>query len=99
MGLLSKGGFDLILMDVNMPDMDGVEAARRIRTDPALSGTPIVAMTAESFDDVRERFAGTGIDGYLGKPVDPDALAEVLARFIPPGTYRGPGRATPSSPS
>jgi CheY-like chemotaxis protein len=83
LGLLGRGGFDLVLTDVNMPEMDGVEVARRIKADPALRGTPIVAMTAESFDDTRERFAEIAVDAYLAKPVEPDALTEVLSRFLP----------------
>ena len=74
---------DVILLDLGLPDMDGVEVARRIRSDPALRATPIVAMTAESVDDARERFGEVVVNAYLAKPVEPAALAEVVSRFLP----------------
>jgi CheY-like chemotaxis protein len=72
--------FDLVLMDVEMPGMDGLEATRRIRGAEATSGrrTPIIALTALAFEHDRELALSAGMDGYLTKPVSPDALAQVL---------------------
>ena len=80
------GTYQAILMDMQMPVMDGCEAARAIRqcgrADAA--AIPIIAMTANTFDDVRERIFDAGMDGYLGKPVEPGRLAcAVLAALHP----------------
>ena len=71
------GTYDVILMDMQMPVMDGCEAARAIRQSgrPDAAAIPIVAMTANALEDVRERIFDAGMDGYLGKPVEPDKLA------------------------
>ena len=76
--LLAKDRFDLVLMDLQMPEMGGIEAARRIRANPATARLPIIAMTAED-----ERPAGSGMDDYVGKPVEPGALTDVLRRWLP----------------
>jgi PAS domain S-box-containing protein len=77
------GNYDLILMDVQMPEMDGIEATRRIR---ALAGakarTPIVAMTANAMKGDRERFLAAGMDDYVSKPIDRTALFAVIARCL-----------------
>ena len=74
--------FDVILMDVNMPEMDGLEATRRIRAGEAASGTrtPIVALTANAFGEDREACLAAGMDDFLVKPLDRERLAELLAR-------------------
>lgn len=76
----SASGFDIVLMDVEMPVMNGLEATRRIRMAEATSGrrTPIIALTALAFEHDREVALAAGMDGYLVKPVSPDALAQVL---------------------
>jgi hypothetical protein len=72
--------YDLILMDVNMPIIDGIEATRIIRqTQPAL---PIVALTANTIEGDRERFIAAGMNDYLTKPLDMGALHEVLIRYF-----------------
>jgi CheY-like chemotaxis protein len=81
---LSREDFDVVLMDVQMPVMDGVEATRAIRNGEAgarNADVPIVALTAYAMSGDRERFMQAGMDGYLAKPVDFDELAEVLSRF------------------
>jgi len=74
--------FDCVFMDIQMPEMDGVEATRRIRTlqtRSSLARVPVVALTAYAMPGDRERFIEAGMDGYVGKPVQESELAEVLA--------------------
>ena len=77
------GDFDLVLMDVQMPQMDGYEATRRIRRlrNKALSKIPIIAMTANAFDEDRRNSLEAGMNEHLAKPVDIDKLKETLRRF------------------
>jgi CheY-like chemotaxis protein len=79
--------FDLVLMDMEMPEMDGMAATRAIRAlaDPA-NVTPIVALTAHAFGGLREELLSAGMNDYLTKPIQAEALAAVLARS---GTYHG----------
>ena len=72
---------DVILMDVQLPDVDGVEVLRRIRTDARTASLPVVAVTAQAMDGDRDRFLRGGFDEYLPKPVDVLELLEVLARY------------------
>ncbi len=85
---LSQGkGFDLVLMDIHMPDMDGVEAARRIRElypEAARAGAgrpPIVALTANAFAEDRAAYLAAGLDDYLAKPFEKTDLAALFARW------------------
>jgi PAS domain S-box-containing protein len=77
----ARGGFDLILMDIQMPGIDGVEAARRIRALGGLAAaTPIVALTANVLAHQRASYLDAGMDGVVGKPIAPGALvAEIIA--------------------
>ena len=78
--------YDVILMDISMPVMDGVEAAKAIRAhEAALStpATPIVALTAHAMQGDRQRFLAAGMDDYLAKPVRRVALSETIARWLP----------------
>jgi two-component system, cell cycle response regulator DivK len=61
---------DVVLMDVQLPDLDGVEALRRIRSDARTAYVPVVAVTAQAMDGDRERFLRAGFDDYVSKPVD-----------------------------
>jgi len=61
---------DLVLMDIQLPDMDGLEALRRLRADERTADTPVVALTALAMEGDRERFLAAGFDGYISKPVD-----------------------------
>jgi CheY-like chemotaxis protein len=74
--------YDLVLMDVHMPEMDGIAAARRIRAAELAAGgarTPIVALTANAFSDDRDACLAAGMDAFLTKPLDRERLAELLA--------------------
>ena len=78
------GHYDLILMDIQMPVMDGCQAAREIRAmeDPALAGIPIAAMTANAFDEDREKALAAGMNGYITKPIDVDEMMKVVGRLM-----------------
>jgi CheY-like chemotaxis protein/anti-sigma regulatory factor (Ser/Thr protein kinase) len=78
--------YDLVLMDVQMPVMDGIEATRQIRSPVSAVPNhhiPIIAMTAHAMPGDRERFLGLGMNDYVSKPVSARALAEALARWLP----------------
>ena len=83
--------YDLILMDMRMPGMNGLEAARAIREGGCR--TPMVALTANAFADDRHACLAAGMDGFLTKPLDPKALHVELARLTPPAAER----ASPSA--
>ena len=74
----------LILMDIQLPGIDGIEALRRIRADEATSGIPVVAVTASAMDRDRQKIMAAGFDGYQSKPLNVKefvaAVAELLAR-------------------
>ena len=87
--MLQQEAFDLVLMDVHMPNMDGYEATRRLRS--ADSGVinpqiPVVAMTANAMKGDREKCLAAGMDDYIAKPIDPKELAGKLAGFLPQGS-------------
>ena len=78
------GGYDAVLMDMRMPEMDGLEASRHIRELDRLDAksTPIIALTANAFDEDVERSLQSGLDAHLSKPVEPAALFEALENLI-----------------
>lgn len=73
---------DLILMDINMPDMDGYTLTAHIRALPNLGVVPIVAVTANVMRGDRERSLEAGCDGYIQKPIDIDTLTQQIERFL-----------------
>ena len=73
---------DLILMDATMPHLDGWEAARALKADADTKGIPLIMLTAHAFAEHRERAAAVGADGFLAKPVLPDALAREIRRML-----------------
>ena len=79
------GRFDLVLMDVQMPQVDGMEATRRIRDSEAGQAIPIVALTAHALVGDRDRCTDAGMDGYLTKPISIDQLRDALARWVAGG--------------
>jgi CheY-like chemotaxis protein len=82
--LWSSETFDLIAMDTQMPGMDGVEATRKIRADEMKTHQhiPIIAITANAFDDDRRRCLEAGVDGYVVKPISPQAIREETSRVL-----------------
>jgi two-component system cell cycle response regulator DivK len=73
--LATERGPDLVLMDVQLPDIDGVEALGRLRADDRTASIPVLALTAQAMEGDRERFLAAGFDGYVSKPVN---IAELV---------------------
>jgi CheY-like chemotaxis protein len=85
----TAAAFDLILMDISMPHMDGLEASRLLREwegANATRPTPIVALTANAMQGDRERFTGAGMDGYLAKPFSAEQLYQTVNQFTTAAT-------------
>ncbi len=76
---------DLILMDINMPEVDGFTLTKRIKQNPAWQHIPIIALTANVMKGDRERVLQAGCDGYIQKPIDVDALPRQIATFLKRG--------------
>ncbi len=72
----------LILMDINMPDVDGYALTARIKAEPGFASVPIVAVTANVMRGDRERSLEAGCDGYIQKPIDIDILSQQIERFL-----------------
>ncbi len=83
LALLFKEHFDIVLMDVQMPEMDGYEATRQIRATSRLAGQKVIAMTANALAEDRERCLASGMDDFITKPIDPDLMVLVLAKWMP----------------
>lgn len=82
---------DLILMDISMPDMDGLTATAKIRAMEPIRSVPIVALTANAMEGDRERFIAAGCDGYISKPIDIDTFVDTVREYLkkqtePPAT-------------
>ena len=73
---------DLILLDINLPEVDGYEMVSHLRSTPGLAEVPIIALTANVMKGDRERTLEAGCDGYIQKPIDVDALPEQVAAFL-----------------
>ena len=78
-----RGGYDIVLMDMQMPELDGIEATRAIRAVPELDALPVVAMTANAMQADRERCLQAGMVDFVSKPIEPDELWRALLRWIP----------------
>jgi len=72
----------LILMDIELPKLDGVSAFKRLRADAATASIPVVAVTASVTPSQRERIAATGFDGYIAKPIDVEEFGDAIERWV-----------------
>ena len=81
---LGRGSYDLVLMDIQMPEMDGITAARKIRENTEWRDLPIIAMTAHAMTGDREKCIEAGMNGYLSKPVSPGHLLEAIHQHMKP---------------
>ena len=95
--MVRKRRYDAVLMDVQMPEMDGTQATRRIREDKRWDQLPIIAMTAHAMTGDREKCLAAGMNDYVSKPVDPTELFEVLGKWVT-GKRRATAPAAPISP-
>ncbi len=82
--MIAEHNYDLVLMDMQMPVMDGLAATRAIRVKPQFRSLPIIAMTANVMESDREKCTEAGMNDHLAKPIDPDALFAALLRWIKP---------------
>ncbi len=87
--LAGQIGPDLILLDIQLPEMDGYQVARALQSDPALVDVPIVAVTSYAMVGDRERILDAGCTGYIEKPINPDTFVAQVEAYLPGGT---PGR-------
>jgi two-component system chemotaxis response regulator CheY len=81
---LPLGRFDLVITDVNMPDINGLELIKFIRTNATYAQTPLIIISTEGRERDRDRGLSLGANAYLVKPFTPEALLEVVHRFLPP---------------
>jgi PAS domain S-box-containing protein len=82
LGMIRDNDYDIVLMDMQMPVMDGIEATRIIRSEPRFKSLPIIAMTANAMESDRELCLEAGMNDHIAKPIDPDQLFGVLLRWI-----------------
>jgi CheY-like chemotaxis protein len=73
---------DIILMDISIPLLDGWQATMRLKSDPATSSIPVIALTAHAMPEDREKSRRVGFDGYLAKPCEPRRVLEEVERFV-----------------
>ena len=90
--------FDVVLMDLQMPEMDGYQATAKLRSDSRLAALPIIAMTAHATVEERQRCLAAGMNDHVAKPIDPAALFEAVGRFYKPAAG-APAPDPPSSPA
>ena len=93
--------YDVVLMDLQMPEMDGITATKLLRADPRLQSLPIIAMTAHALVEERQRCIEAGMNDHVSKPIDPDTLFATLARWTHPSSPNGakPTGRAPAPPA
>jgi CheY-like chemotaxis protein len=89
--LARREWFDLVVLDIQLPGMDGYTVARALRGNPTLPRVPIIAVTSYAMAGDRERIMAAGCDGYLEKPINPETFVGDIVRYLPPP----PGEAKP----
>jgi signal transduction histidine kinase/DNA-binding response OmpR family regulator/HPt (histidine-containing phosphotransfer) domain-containing protein len=94
--MVARQEYELVLMDMQMPEMDGLEATRFLLAQPAFANLPIVAMTANAMHEDREQCMNAGMVEFLTKPIDPDELFRVLLRWIPARVSDGASADSPA---
>ncbi|WP_461481659.1 response regulator, partial [Porticoccus sp.] len=82
--LLKQQDFDIVLMDLQMPVMDGISAVKAIRANPGYNQLPVLALTANAMAGDRQRSLAAGMDDHITKPFDPNELLETLSKWIKP---------------
>jgi two-component system, cell cycle response regulator DivK len=80
----------LILLDIQLPVMDGHAVARLLKADPLLCSIPIIAVTSYAMVGDREKCLAAGAEGYIEKPIDPDTFVDEVERYLPASASRGP---------
>ncbi|MGP0565470.1 MULTISPECIES: response regulator [unclassified Nitrospina] len=93
---LSSEEFDVVLMDLQMPVMDGFEAVRQIRLDTKFESLPVIALTANAMAGDRERTAAVGMNDHVTKPIDPEAMYKTLSRWVTSSTGEKAAPAVPA---
>jgi CheY-like chemotaxis protein len=91
--------FDVVFMDLQMPEMDGFTATRLLRSDPRLSKFPIIAMTAHALVEERQRCLDAGMNDHVSKPIDPDNLFSTLLRWAKPRPSKAVDSQPPPTPA
>ena len=96
--ILRHTNFDCVLMDLQMPQMDGLEATRRIRNNPQLANMPVLAMTATATTEARMRCLAAGMNAFISKPIQPALMCQTIANWQPGGAQlAGPSQAQPAT--
>ena len=93
-----RGNYDLILMDVQMPEIDGLQATRMLRGTPGGAQVPIIAMTANAFSEDRQACLAAGMNDHVAKPVDPEGLYATLLHWLPSPERAARQGAPPEAP-
>lgn len=79
---LQQGGIDLVLMDMSLPEMDGLEATRVIKADSSLKAMSVIGLSAHAMQSDRDKALEAGCDDYLTKPIDEEALLEMISQLL-----------------
>ena len=88
--------FDVVLMDLQMPEMDGYQATAKIRADARFAKLPIIAMTAHATIEERQRCLAAGMNDHISKPIDPANLFETVGKFYKPAELAAPADKKPN---